>query len=120
MPERALERSELIAALREFNNPLSHLDENQISNLLNVWRNNVRLYQGFTPRRYTGKMVLFAATRGRTSQSPTTESWRAHVEGVIECHDVDCEHDDMMEPVPLREIGHILAAEIKLADSDHV
>jgi nonribosomal peptide synthetase DhbF len=76
----------------------------------------VHLYQLFRPRRYAGKMVLFTATQGRTSESPDAQSWAAYVDGVIESHDVECEHDDMLDEGPLRTIGCVIAAEVELAD----
>jgi len=120
IPERDLTPAELAAVLQQFSNPLSGFDENQISNLLDVWRHNVSLYQRFSPRRYTGKMVLFIATAGRTSESPDAQSWAAYVDGSIESYDVDCEHDDMMEETPMRTIGRVIAVEVELADRECV
>ncbi len=116
IPDRDLAPAELAAVLHKFSNPLSGFDESQVSNLLNVWRHNVSLYQRFRPRRYTGKMVLFTATVGRTSESPDAQSWGAYVDGSIESHDVDCAHDDMMEGTPMRTIGRVIAIEVELAD----
>ncbi|HXL94566.1 MAG TPA: amino acid adenylation domain-containing protein [Streptosporangiaceae bacterium] len=115
IPDRDLAPAELAAVLQQFSNPLSGFDESQISNLLNVWRHNISLYQRFRPRRYTGKMVLFTATVGRTSESPDAQSWCAHVDGSIESHDIDCAHDDMMEETPMRTIGRVIAIEVELA-----
>ena len=108
--------AEIVAALQQFSNPMSGFTESQISNLLDVWRHNVHLHKNFRPRRYTGKMIVFTATQGRASDAPEPQDWSAYVDGAVESHDVDCEHEDMMEAAPMRTIGTVIAAEIEQAD----
>jgi thioesterase domain-containing protein/acyl carrier protein len=115
IPKRDLTPAEIAAALQQFSNPLSGFSESQVKNLLNVWRHNVHLHHNFRPRRYTGKMIVFTATQGRTSEAPEPQDWSAYVDGAVESHDVDCEHEDMMEAAPMRAIGTVIAAEIEPA-----
>ena len=113
LPDRKLELADLVAALQSFDNPLSHFNEQEISNLFNIWRNNISLSDHFTPGRYTGRVLHFRAIRGQTDDSPTVDRWSPYIDGSIETHDVDCTHDRMMEQAPLSHIGRVLTAELE-------
>ena len=98
----------LVELFRAEDNPLAVLDEHQIANLLDVWRNNVRLHRDFQPRRFTGRMVHFSATEG-ADPSAAVRRWAPFVEGTIDVHPVAAHHDFLMAPEPLAHIGQVLA-----------
>lgn len=100
--------ADLAQVLRGFENPLSGLDERQFERMLAVWRNNVALQRRFVPRRFDGSMLLFRATRSNTEASPMVRPWGDSV-AVVVPHEVDCEHDDMMEYGPLSEVGRVVS-----------
>ncbi|MFI9382032.1 amino acid adenylation domain-containing protein [Kutzneria sp. NPDC052558] len=99
----------LVELFRASDNPLAVLDEHQIANLLDVWRNNVRLHRDFRPRRFTGRMVHFSATDGPDPDA-AVRRWAPHIAGPIDVHPVPAHHDHLMAPEPLAHIGRVLAS----------
>jgi amino acid adenylation domain-containing protein len=86
---------------------LATLTEDEIGAIVQVMKRNSRLAGKFVPQRFRGDMLLFAAIRGGVP--PSAESWAPYVSGRVVRHDIDCEHVDMMRPVPLAKIGLVLA-----------
>jgi thioesterase domain-containing protein len=70
-------------------------------------KQNSRLARAFLPRRFRGDVLLFAATHG--DYRPEAHKWQPYVSGKIAVHEVDCEHVHMMRPIPLAQIGRVLA-----------
>ncbi|MGZ3292337.1 MAG: thioesterase domain-containing protein, partial [Xanthobacteraceae bacterium] len=83
------------------------LEEHQVTAVIQVMKQNGRLARNFLPQRFSGDVLLFAATQdgGR----PETEQWKPYVTGKISVHEVECEHVHMMRPIPLTQIGRVLA-----------
>ncbi|MGZ3282743.1 MAG: amino acid adenylation domain-containing protein, partial [Xanthobacteraceae bacterium] len=94
--------------LRREGDLLSNLEEHQVTAVIQVMKQNGRLARNFLPQRFSGDVLLFAATQdgGR----PETEKWKPYVvTGKISVHEVECEHVHMMRPIPLTQIGRVLA-----------
>jgi thioesterase domain-containing protein len=82
-----------------------------------VFAHNVRLMTSFTPDRFQGDLLFFAAARsdpadpyeaGRTSP----DAWRAYVDGEIHTHDVSVTHHRMTTPEALAQLGPVLAGRL--------
>ena len=74
-----------------------------------VFLNNTRLIEDFTPHRFDGDLVFFAATRDRTRPDLTPASWRPHVTGRVEEHSLDTDHAGLARPDVLGVIARTLA-----------
>ncbi|KAG0004792.1 hypothetical protein BGZ65_012676 [Modicella reniformis] len=72
------------------------------------------LAMNHAPLCYSGGMTLFRAmiqkVATREPISPTV--WKPYVMGEIEVYDIHCEHSEMDQPVPIAEIGGILARKL--------
>jgi nonribosomal peptide synthetase DhbF len=100
--------SEMLETLRREGHLLSAIQEHDSAAITAAYRNNTRIMRMFSPKRFNGDMLLFVATRGKTGQ--LFESWTAHVAGRIDIAEIDCAHEDMMDPGPAAAIGRVLAA----------
>jgi thioesterase domain-containing protein len=109
--EKPLAISSALDILRKEGDILSNLEEHQIAAVIQVMKQNSSLARSFRPHRFTGDMLLFAATRSEAP--PATERWKPYVSGKIVIHEVDCEHVHMMRPVALTKIGAVLAREFE-------
>ncbi|MGV9883998.1 amino acid adenylation domain-containing protein [Streptomyces sp. NPDC003006] len=95
--------------------PLAELGQDTLERLLRVMRNNLELFQGFTPGRFDGcAMTLFLATgadsddHGGLAPEERTlkvKSWEPHLDRGIDAYDVDCGHQQMLRPAPAAAIG---------------
>ncbi|THC50581.1 non-ribosomal peptide synthetase [Streptomyces sp. A1499] len=90
--------------------PLAAFDLATLERLLKVMRNNLRLFQRFTPGAFDGPMTLFVAAEGLDADERAlkAKSWEPHLTGAagrLRTHDVPCGHQDMMRPAPAAHIG---------------
>jgi len=107
--DEPLQVSSALDILRSEGDMLSNLEEHQVTAIIQVMKNNSRLASNFRPRRFNGDILLFVATQGEAP--PPTDRWTSYVSGKIAVHEVDCEHVHMMRPIPLAQIGLVLARE---------
>jgi thioesterase domain-containing protein len=79
-----------------------------------VFLHDLRLMTSYTPGRFRGDLLFFAAAlsdptdpyeAGRTSP----QAWRAYVDGEIRTHDVTVTHHRMTTPEALAQLGPVLA-----------
>ncbi|MFF4398372.1 amino acid adenylation domain-containing protein [Streptomyces sp. NPDC001480] len=89
--------------------PLAALDRATLERLLDVMRNNLELFQRFTPGRFDGcPMTLFLATGdGRTAEERAlkAKSWEPYTGLPTEVHPVDSGHQQMLRPAAAAVIG---------------
>ncbi|MFF5343860.1 amino acid adenylation domain-containing protein [Streptomyces althioticus] len=104
-----LERTAVLGALRASGSALAHLDDAAIGRMTRVFLNNTRLIEDFTPHRFDGDLVFFAAVRDRTRPDLTPASWSPHVTGRIEEHPLDTDHAGLARPDVLGVIARTLA-----------
>ena len=102
-----LQVSSALDILRQEGDILANLEEHQVAAIIQVMKQNSRLARAFLPRRFRGDVLLFAATQGNSRPEP--HKWQPYVSGKIAVHEVDCEHVHMMRPIPLAQIGRVLA-----------
>ncbi|MEV7924223.1 amino acid adenylation domain-containing protein [Kitasatospora sp. NPDC088779] len=118
-PERLTPQG-VAAHLARTEGPLAALEPGTLERLLGVMRNNLELFQRFTPGRFDGcPMTLFVAAGGDTRPTPEeralkVKSWEPHVGSAVLAHDVDSGHQQLLQPAPAAAIGavveHALAA----------
>jgi pristinamycin I synthase-3/4 len=98
--------------LRREQHILSSLEEHQLLALLNVWKNNIRLMNNFSPRTFTGDLLSLSAIDGNVDAP--VERWKPYVSGEIKWHEIACGHAGMMNAEPLGQIGPMVASELGL------
>ncbi|GAB3896577.1 hypothetical protein GCM10029964_078120 [Kibdelosporangium lantanae] len=86
---------------------LRHLDRNRRSAVLDVMAGNAKDLLLHEPDRYPGDMALVVAGRSRKDWA-TPESWKPYVDGGIEVYEVDCEHQEMLDPGPAEQVAAVL------------
>ncbi|MFE1186453.1 non-ribosomal peptide synthetase [[Kitasatospora] papulosa] len=96
---------------------LAWLTREEAAALSRVFVDNDRIYQELRPRTYRGDMVFVSATEGRPADAPAPESWRGHVTGTLEVHDVDCAHGEIAQAEPMSRIGAVVAQKLALLDT---
>ncbi len=89
------------------------LSPGQLSDLLEAFRNNLRLTRSFAPARFRGDMLLFVATDNSNGDPSNPALWRPFVSGTIKVHEVACRHQDMAKPGPLSQVGPALMVELE-------
>lgn len=100
-----------LAALVARDNPaLAALEPRQIAGLAHAVARHIELMDRHTPGCYDGDVVFFRAARASDglTQPSVSATWRSHVLGDIEVHDVDSTHLGMAAPTPLAAIGRVL------------
>jgi thioesterase domain-containing protein len=101
-----LDRAKVAELLRNQGGVLSGLTEEHLQALHRVFENNSDLARDCVPGNYRGDVLLFTA---EVDQTADAGRWAPHVDGDVEVRAVSCRHNDMTQPVPLREIGRVLA-----------
>ena len=86
------------------------LDERDHQAVMDAFEHNARIMRAFVPRRFSGDVLLFVASAGEIK--PPINSWKPYVDGLIQVYPIACTHDQMMDPLPAKEIGRVLAAEL--------
>nr|WP_042178681.1 non-ribosomal peptide synthetase [Kibdelosporangium sp. MJ126-NF4]CEL13334.1 Siderophore biosynthesis non-ribosomal peptide synthetase modules [Kibdelosporangium sp. MJ126-NF4]CTQ99025.1 Siderophore biosynthesis non-ribosomal peptide synthetase modules [Kibdelosporangium sp. MJ126-NF4] len=104
------DHAELIEALRRERIVPDGLREADYHAAADVFLNNCALLRDYSPDRFDGDVLYFSAALDRSTASDGSESWLPYVGGRLENVDIACGHRDMMQPVPLAEIGAVLAA----------
>ncbi|WP_406506986.1 hypothetical protein [Streptomyces sp. NBC_00212] len=76
--------------------------------------NHQVLHARWAPRDYDGTMRLYVAGRSEEAASGTDPArrWKPYFSGPLDVHVIDSNHDDLLNPGPLDEIGPDLAAEL--------
>ncbi|MFD5824422.1 amino acid adenylation domain-containing protein [Lentzea sp. NPDC060358] len=85
--------------------------------LARVFMDNDRVYGELRPGTHRGDVVFFAATERRPHDAPEPDSWRHHVTGGFEVHEIDCAHGEMTQAGPMSRIGAVLAGKLALLDA---
>ncbi|MFG3253800.1 amino acid adenylation domain-containing protein [Streptomyces sp. NPDC048172] len=101
----------VLALLKRHANPLAELDERQLGNLLGVIRHLSALGAAHRPGTYDGELLFFAATKG--GRPSPEEIWAPHAAGGIVRHDVNSDHDGMLDTGPAKDIAEILSRSLE-------
>jgi nonribosomal peptide synthetase DhbF len=87
------------------------LEDHYIDAIAGVFISNVSLMAKFVPQQFHGDLSLFAAANGKAR--PPVENWKFFVDGEIQIHWIDCDHEAMMDALPAAKIGRVLAGKLK-------
>jgi nonribosomal peptide synthetase DhbF len=109
--EGPLQLSTLKELLRRKGHVLSNFEDQHLSAVPRIFRNNVRLGGSFIPETFNGDLLFFAAVDG--SPAPPADPWRPYIRGQITIRQIACRHPDMTQPGPIAQIGQALAVELE-------
>jgi amino acid adenylation domain-containing protein len=112
VPDSAgLTATDLQAELRQRGSALGELSDQELTDVLRVTENNVRLLLSFEPDLYHGSALLFQAAR-EGENDERAKRWQPYLAGGVATHLIDSTHFRMTSPEALSDIGPIVAAEI--------
>ncbi|GII06945.1 hypothetical protein Ppa06_07430 [Planomonospora parontospora subsp. parontospora] len=112
-PDAASTLEGAIEVLRREGSPLAGLPVETLRSLRDLYLNTNRLVRKLDTRVFDGDVLFFRATVDTIDDTLTPNTWRPHVSGMIDAHDVACSHKDMTRPGPIAEIGAIVAARLR-------
>ncbi|MGW0807866.1 amino acid adenylation domain-containing protein [Nonomuraea sp. NPDC002799] len=112
-PDAAPTLERVIDILRREASPLAGLPVGTLTELKDLYLNTNRLVRAHDTRVHDGDVLFFRATVDTVDEGLTAATWRPHLAGAIESHDVACSHKDMTQPGPIAEIGAIVAARLQ-------
>ncbi|MDJ0346926.1 non-ribosomal peptide synthetase [Streptomyces sp. PH10-H1] len=104
--EGPLDFTRVVEIIQGSDSIIAGLDEAQIRALHEVVVNNLAISQEHRPDRVSADILFFAAT---VEPAGDPLSWRAHADGDIEVHDLECKHIELTEPDRLADIGAVIA-----------
>ncbi|MEU3994116.1 amino acid adenylation domain-containing protein [Streptomyces platensis] len=103
----------LMELIRREGVALGNLEDRHLAGIRDIFINNVQLARSHVPDVFDGDILFFSATQGRTSDLPTSAAWRPYINGEIEDYAIPCQHGEMTQSGPLREIGPILCEKLQ-------
>ncbi|MGW6827943.1 amino acid adenylation domain-containing protein [Streptomyces massasporeus] len=114
---KPLRHDKVVQILRKLGSSLASLEPHHIEAIGRVYANGRDLVHEFEPGRYEGDVTVLVASLDKVDISPTPETWRPYVAGEITSYHLERNHNDLMKPAALAEIGRILAAELGRIDA---
>ncbi|MFD5445632.1 amino acid adenylation domain-containing protein [Streptomyces tendae] len=110
-------REDVLATLRRAGSPLAGLTDRTLSRIVDIVPNHARMMREHEHRPYDGDVLFFTAAAPRAEDWLTRESWRPHVTGAVDNHDLDCTHPQLMRDRYLDDVATVLAARLKELDA---
>ncbi|MEL5955397.1 amino acid adenylation domain-containing protein [Streptomyces sp. CLV115] len=111
--DSAPDAEELAAVLRAEDAILGALEPAQAAAVVTATAGNLEMRYRYVPRRRLGGDAVFFGAARTPAATGGAAAWAPHVTGRVEEHEIDCEHWDMTTAEPLREIGKVLAEELR-------
>ncbi|MGW7125420.1 alpha/beta fold hydrolase, partial [Streptomyces sp. NPDC054901] len=105
----APDRSEAIRAIRDSQGLLAGFDEALLDSIVATNMHCVRLLSRSRTRRYRGDVLFVTAGRSTPAAEAPGRVWPPYLDGRIDEHVLDCEHDELMSPTALDRIGPLVA-----------
>ncbi|MER6301919.1 amino acid adenylation domain-containing protein, partial [Kitasatospora sp. NPDC001539] len=99
--------------VRDGDGPLAGLSGAGVARVVEVFLANLALADDAPLPGYDGDALVFVAAEDRPADAPDPESWRPHVGGRIEVHEVPSTHGAMTGPRALSVIGPVLAERLR-------
>jgi nonribosomal peptide synthetase DhbF len=70
--------------------------------------NSERIFYDYEPGVFNGDMLFFTAKRSAPGNGPLAQQWLKFVTGEVINVEIDCLHQEMMDPEPISQIGKIV------------
>ncbi|MFG2905863.1 amino acid adenylation domain-containing protein [Kitasatospora sp. NPDC048286] len=100
------------ALVRGGEGPLAGLSGAGVARVVSVFQANAELSHALPLPGYDGDAVFFTAAKDRPTDAPDPESWRPHLGGRLDVHEVPSTHGAMTSSEALAVIGPVLAAHL--------
>jgi thioesterase domain-containing protein len=97
--------------LRQPGSSLAGFDEARLQRLTEMALLSMKLYRDADHQPFDGDLLFFHASR-RPAHAPDWQGWSPYVSGAMQRFDIDSTHSGMSQPVPLTQVGRILAERI--------
>ncbi|WP_243789570.1 non-ribosomal peptide synthetase [Saccharopolyspora gloriosae] len=114
--EQPLRREQVMEILSAEGSALANLEEHTVKAIIDNFANCAVLENEADHDLFRGDVLFFTATVNPAKASLTSRMWEPYVDGVVENHDIACEHKDMTRPAPLAEIAAVV--EDRLRDTE--
>nr|WP_234019709.1 non-ribosomal peptide synthetase [Streptomyces sp. CNS654] len=101
------------------NTALAGLSEAEVTAMMHLTIGHALLEVDNKPRQVSAPTLILASTGDEMNHKLEPGIWAPYLTGDIEFQKMDCQHTDMMNPEPLRDIGPIVAEKIRQACSTH-
>ncbi|MEU4116198.1 amino acid adenylation domain-containing protein [Kitasatospora sp. NPDC028055] len=98
--------------------PLAGLSGAGVARVVEVFLADLALAGDAPLPGYDGDALVFVAAKDRPADAPDPESWRPHVGGRLEVHEVPSTHGTMTGPEALAVIGPVLADRLRAPAQD--
>ncbi|MGJ7874790.1 amino acid adenylation domain-containing protein [Streptomyces rochei] len=79
-----------------------------VETIVDSIRTSIVLRARHTPRETRGEIVLFVAGHDEQEADKKADRWRPFARGGLTVHQVDCPHEEMLDPGPLAVIGDVI------------
>jgi amino acid adenylation domain-containing protein len=115
LPEGFLDRYDPDAAvevLRRRDPVLAGFSPDEVRALVLAAVNHSEIMAAYRPGVFAGDLLFFSAGRDRSDGVHSPKQWEEHIDGALECHDIDITHLRMTEKEPLAVIGGVLATKL--------
>ena len=112
-PPGAPDFATVTALLRTEGSALATLTEDDIGRIVAVAKNNARLLRAYRPPVLDGDAVHVA---GAGNRAALEKAWRPLVTGALTLHEVDSDHERIMQHQHIGAFGHLLAGELRRHD----
>lgn len=90
-----------------------------IRHVFAVMLNNMQLARQFVPSNVDVDLFYFQATEGNLQEilGHSPSAWRQFIGGSIEVHELACDHEGVLDPIPAAQIGSVLKKLLAAADA---
>ncbi|WP_449486690.1 amino acid adenylation domain-containing protein [Streptomyces avidinii] len=106
----AVDRAQAVRAIRDSQGLLAGFDEALLDAIVATNMHCVRLLSRSRTRRYRGDVLFVTAGRSTPAAEAPGRVWPPYLDGRIDEHVLDFEHDELMSPAALERIGPLVAA----------
>ncbi|MDQ7807540.1 amino acid adenylation domain-containing protein [Amycolatopsis sp. A133] len=87
---------------------LAELSATRVAGLAEIARHCLRLFDAHRTRVFGGRIVSIEAAGSRKLRDEEGLGWAGFAKGGAEVHEVDCLHEEMLDPQPVRHFGPLL------------
>lgn len=96
------------AKLQHPSSPLANFGSDDLQRMVDTGLHTMHLYRNLEHGTFQGKVLFFQAAQ-RAPDAPDWQTWKAHVQGPIECMPINSTHSGLCKRRPLADIGQSLA-----------
>ncbi|MFE6475485.1 amino acid adenylation domain-containing protein [Streptomyces rochei] len=95
--------------------PPEILEDKALTAMVETYSHNIGLQHRFTPGRLDADVLLFTASPSDTGMDVTPDLWKPYVTGTLTTHPIVGEHQNLMRPHALAQLGPVLRAALDRA-----